>query len=1026
MKKQKKFFMIIILIYITLLLPNHQVQAVRTTDGEIEISQNYLEYINLTDEEKENVIIPTMYDMPKNNISTKNPFKLARLMRSSTQPYYSLKDIIPENMIIKNQSSTSLCWAFASLASLESHLALKDYKYGKTPVVYDFSERHMDYATTSVFLDEKVNKFGFNRNPGSNGNNGIPIAYFTNGSGAVDEKNMEFSTNVDLIDISEIQNKEIVTQVNDIITFPAYSITEDTTQIKQQIKEHIMNYGAIKANINSNVNEVGAIYCSDSSVYKINHSVAIVGWDDEYSVEKFNIENRPKNSGAWIAKDSYGTERGNGGIVYISYEDANVYKNLTGIEDAQTDITYEHIYQYDELGGYLKYKIKNTNKIYIAQEYDKKTTGKEYITQISVKTPEKYECKVFINPNSTDKDAKYLQQVELKTGDTAIFEAGYHTIEFANPIKIGNQFAIVMEITGSQEDIISILTEVNYGEFFTDSKYANDANHAYDTVTISDGKCFIATEEEKSDNEWTDTSKLYEVTSGKVPNFDTTIKAFTTSKILEEIEITIPPKKTTYVEGQNIDTTGMVVNAKYANGETIEITDYSILNGDNLAINQKEVTIIYQNKTAKQSINVVENKIESISIKTKPIKKEYWAGEKFDPTGMIVEAIYTDETKKEITDYIIQNGNALQNGQETVTIEYEGKKITQNIIVKNNSIVKLEIKSNAKKLDYVVGQNFNTNGLILKATYVSGLEIEVTDTDYVVKNGKNLQKDQTIITIEFEGQTVTQTIKVEEKIVTEIKVQTKPTKTEYIQGKNKLDLTGGTIKVFYNDGTEEEIPMTSSEIKIEGFENEKPGKKTIKVIYQGKNTEFEIKVKELEKPTNSNFANIQAKIKDVRTYYADKNQKENMIINIELSNIIIATDNENMEYYYYLSSNPNEENITNWIKITNVELASANIGNKLSFEVNSLDITNYEELVKVDKLFLYVKEISKRNNMKIENITDAIILNMDNINIEKIDNTVASGEIPKAGGKILSACLIIIAIAILVRITYLKYKNIEI
>ena len=375
-------------------------------------------------------------------------------------------------MIIKNQNPTNTCWAFASLATLESHFALQDYKKGiKTPIIYDFSERHMDYATTRQFKDGEINEYGFNRVPGSVAVIGVPMAYLTNGLGAISEEEMQFETNSNIIDISEIQNKNVITQVNDIITFPSYSATDDKTLIKQQMKEHIMSYGAISADIHIGATvyntETSALYCNDASIYKVNHTVAIIGWDDSYSAENFVEGNRPENNGAWIIKNSYGTDFGDEGLFYISYDDVNIYKRLTGIQNAQTEVTYENLYQYDEFGGFTKYKSNGASKVYLATEFDKKTTEKEYLTQVSIHAAEKYTCKVYVNPNGTSKSMEDLQQVQLATGETETFEAGYHTIEFLNPVKINSEnFVVVIEIEGVQEDYVTMMIEFNYGEFY--------------------------------------------------------------------------------------------------------------------------------------------------------------------------------------------------------------------------------------------------------------------------------------------------------------------------------------------------------------------------------------------------------------------------------------------------------------------------------------------------------------------------------------------------------------------------------
>ena len=64
--------------------------------------------------------------------------------------------------------------------------------------------------------------------------------------------------------------------------------------------------------------------------------------------------------------------------------------------------------------------------------------------------------------------------------------------------------------------------------------------------------------------------------------------------------------------------------------------------------------------------------VDHIEITTPPDKTEYNAGDKFDPTGMVVTAHYTDGTKADLTrdQYVIFFGDRLTKGQETVTIQY--------------------------------------------------------------------------------------------------------------------------------------------------------------------------------------------------------------------------------------------------------------------------------------------------------------------------------------------------------------------
>lgn len=79
--------------------------------------------------------------------------------------------------------------------------------------------------------------------------------------------------------------------------------------------------------------------------------------------------------------------------------------------------------------------------------------------------------------------------------------------------------------------------------------------------------------------------------------------------------------------------------------------------------------------------------VDHIEITTPPTKTVYKGGDKFDPTGMVVTAVYKDGTSEPITNYSIFHGDKLTKGQEYVTIQYNdgsgnsGIKVDQKITV---------------------------------------------------------------------------------------------------------------------------------------------------------------------------------------------------------------------------------------------------------------------------------------------------------------------------------------------------------
>ena len=80
---------------------------------------------------------------------------------------------------------------------------------------------------------------------------------------------------------------------------------------------------------------------------------------------------------------------------------------------------------------------------------------------------------------------------------------------------------------------------------------------------------------------------------------------------------------------------------------------------------------------------------------------------------------------------------------------------------------------------------------------------------------------------------------VEAPIVTELKIETMPTKTVYTVGE-ELDTTGLVLRAYYNNGTAERITNPeeyTAECDMDGF-----GSKTVTVTYGGQTTEYTIRI----------------------------------------------------------------------------------------------------------------------------------------------------------------------------------------
>lgn len=328
---------------------------------------------------------------------------------------------------VKNQGSLGTCWAFASLQALEARLLPKE--------PFNFSEDHMSLNNGFCIPQEEGGEYT------------MSMAYLLSWKGPVLESEDPYGDGVSPDGLKAVKH------VQEIKMIPGKDY--------DKIKRAILLYGGVQSSLYTEMNQKdirSASYNETESAYcyigsnPSNHDSVIIGWDDEYSKDNFNV---PVNGdGAFICMNSWGDGFGDQGFFYVSYYDSNIGLDNIVYSKVEDPNQYDGIYQSD-LRGWVGQIGYGSDTVWFSNVYEADKT--EYLKAAGFyATAPGTSYEIYVVPQVASeteitKGNEFDRRVFLTEGN--FDEAGYYTVPFEKLIrkklklKKGERFAIIVKIT---------------------------------------------------------------------------------------------------------------------------------------------------------------------------------------------------------------------------------------------------------------------------------------------------------------------------------------------------------------------------------------------------------------------------------------------------------------------------------------------------------------------------------------------------------------------------------------------------